>query len=239
MTEEIRVVLSNTKNPAEFSTELFQALSLDDSWEVALTEIVFSSNPVNFSKEDFITCKNFDTKVDKIVALDSDTIKSGKKLIEILNSKLSPIDGILFKFNEFSFKTTLELKPNRGVHFSKRLSSVLSLDETVENKSKTILVKISKYCTDIRLHFWNIYIYCNITKPIILGEQLYPLLQTLPVENFDENYLIKLFDPPMFIPLSSHFVPVIEIKICDELGRPLRFKSGCSTLCKLLFKRNS
>lgn len=242
MQEEIRVVLNNDKTPSEFSSKLFKPLMLDESWKVALTEIAFSNSPNNFSPEDFLICKNFETKTDQVIRLNSDTIANGKKLIDFINNRLVEIKeqpGIQFQFDELSHKTTLTLQASRGIHLSKRLSHVLSLKEIVENKNKKKeLMAFSNYCTDVRLHFWNIYIYSNLTKPIILGEKLYPVLQTLPVESFHENYMIKSFNPPMFMPLSTHFIPEIEIKICDELGRNLEFKSGCSTLCKLLFKRN-
>jgi len=242
MQEEIRVVLNNDENAAEFTTELYKPLMLDNSWKVALTEITFSHNPVNFSSEDYLIYKNFETKKDKLIALNSETITDSKNLIDLINKNIEKsreLLGIHFWFNELQHTTRLTLQPMRGVQFSKRLASVLSLDENIENRNKkTNLIRFSNYCTDVRLHFWNIYIYSNLTKPIILGEKLYPLLQTLPLEGFDKNYISKSFNPPMFMPLSAHYIPDIDIKICDELGRPLKFKSGCSTLCKLLFKRN-
>ena len=244
MQEEIRVVLNNEKTPSEFSTKLFKPLMLDDNWKVALTEITFSRAPNNFShSDDFLICKNFQKNTEKKFGLLSDAISKGEKLINLINKRLIEIGeqpGILFIFDELSHKTTLELQPGRGVQLSKRLSSVLSLQEIAENKNKkNNLMIFSKYCTDVRLHFWNIYIYSNLTKPIILGEKFFPLLQTLAIESFDEHHVSKSFNPPMFMPLSTRFIPDIDIKICDELGRNLQFRSGCSILCKLLFKRKT
>jgi len=239
--EEIRVVLKNEEKPSEFSTKLCTPLELDSQWKVGLTEITFSKNPLNFSFEDYLICKNFDKNVNKKVSLNPDSITSGEKLIQVINQVLREerlIPGVQFRFEEITNKALLILQPNRGVEFSKRLATVLSLKESIENKTRTESRALSEYCIDPRLHFWNIYIYSNLTKPVILGEKLFPILQTLPAENFNENYLSKSFNPPMLIPLSSYYIPDIKLKICDELGRPLRFKSSCSVLCKLVFKKS-
>lgn len=236
------MVLTNDENPAEFTIKLSNPLTFNESWKVGLTELTLSNIPTTFSTDDFLVCKNFQTKSEVTIKLNSETVTTGEKLIEIINEKLAEKKlhpSFQFSFEELTHKTKVELDPNRGVQFSKRLSSVLSFDEIVENKKKYRVSINSQYCTDVRMHFWNIYVYSNLTKPIILGETLYPVLQTLSVECFDGSFLTKTYSPPMFMPLATHYIPDIEIKICDELGRPLKFKSGCSTLCKLLFKRDN
>jgi len=235
------VVLNNKETPSEFSTKLSVPLDLNDSWKVGLTEITFSHHPINFSYNDFLICKSFGKeKTNQRISLHSTTITTGQKLVEIINDRLREIKefpAIQFQFDELTQKTSLRLEKNKGVQFSKRLASIFSFDEQLKNTSEAILTKYSKYCTNVRLHFWNIYIYSNLTEPIILGEKLYPLLQTLPIENFGENYFSKTFNPPLLMPLSLYYIPEIEIKVCDELGTPLKFRSGCSVICKLLFKK--
>ena len=87
---------------------------------------------------------------------------------------------------------------------------------------------ISNYMVDLRMDLWNLYIYTNICKPIILGDIYSPLLQTIPQENLDRDnrYLKHTYQYPIYLPVSGDFFSTIKLKICDEKGRVISIRHG-------------
>lgn len=241
----MRVVLSSGENAAEFSTKLFKPLVFDGKWKVALTEITIPQSPVNFTQEDFLIYETFkadgEVTFSKKLKFKQENISSVGELQSRLtdmykSSGMNKHHTGNFIFNEKSFKGNVKLKKGERIILSPRLAHLLSMSEIMENSSSREAEFVSEYCVDIRINFWNIYIYSNLSDTIILGEKLSQLLQTLPFENFtNERLLIKSYNPPVFLPLSKNFIPSIDIRICDELGRTLKFTKQSKTICKLLF----
>jgi hypothetical protein len=250
---EMRVVLSSENeginSASEFSTELLQPLVLSDKWKVALTEITIPQSIINFTEEHFVIFETFhlgtnneeevlsSTKIqfekDSIASLDELQDKLTKKFME----KGIPTSIIIFNRN--TFKAEISLQKGERIKLSRGLSLIFSMERVMENVEDEEVTFFSEYCIDVRMYFWNIYIYSNLTKPIILGERLSPLLQTLPIEEFEKKRLLtKSYNPRVFLPLAKYFIPKVYFKICDELGRPLKFVTPGDTICKLLFVKD-
>lgn len=246
--EEIRVILLNSGKEAEFSTQLVKPLILSENWRVALTEISISSYPINFTTNESFTCEhtsNAKTRTSENFHFDEEIISSGENLIsriKSLGSKSSTFAQTVssLRWNSISQKAELDLAQNSRIKFSPKLAAVLSFEKEVLQQSQTSQTFESKYCVDVRLHFWNLFLYSSIISPIIVGERLLPVIQSLLLEQFKKTENIsKIFSPPIFLPLSKTFIPSIDIKICDELGKVLKFPKDCAIICKLLFIKNN
>lgn len=247
--QETRVVLTSSNDdgnkPSEFSTNLLKPLNLTGNWQVALSEITIPKCPINFDEKDCMILETFvpngDVVYSRKVSFLPENIFSHEKLITRIHEMMKKHDKSFhgkIEFNDKTFKLIITLHRGERIIFSPRLSQVLSLEPVLENTDEDERRYASKYCVDIRLNFWNLYVYSNLNKAIILGEKLSPLLQTLSLESLEYGVLTKSYNPPVFLPIARHFIPSISIKICDEIGRPVRFSSNCSTVCKLIFMKD-
>lgn len=181
-------------------------------------------------------------KLSKDIHIQCKRFTSVEGLIEYIHSQVKPEDEIHSKitFDKNSQKINVKVAENERIIFSTKLRSLFSCKSLIFNVEQPEGVTFSSdYCVDIRLHFWNIYIYSNLTNPIILGDMLSPLLQTVPLDILSEEKLSTVtFNPKIFQEISNHFIPEIKISICNELGEPLQFITDCTTICKLVFIKN-
>ena len=237
------MVLMSTGKEAEFTTKLVKPLVLSKDWEVAITEINLSSNPINFTSKESFSCdclSDDGQRISEIFHFEEEIITSGDDLISRIKSlgsksKVFPRTVRDLRWNSRSQKAELELSENSQMKFSPKLAAVLSFDESLE-QSAVLETFESKYCVDTRLHFWNLFVYSSIISPYIVGENLLPVIQTILFGKLTKTRNItKIFKPPIFLQLSNVFLPKIDIKICDELGQVLKFPKDCTIICKLLF----
>ena len=212
--QETRVVLTSSNEdgntPSEFSTHLLKPLNFTSGkWKVALSEISIPKCPVNFNEEDFIIFETFvltsknglEVVYSQKVTFDSESIFSHETLIIRINEMLRKYEIHKYfsgkiELNDKTFKMSITLHRGEKIILSHRLSLVLSMETVMQNHNESEKTFQSKYCVDVRLHFWNLYIYANLNKPVILGEKLSPLLQTLSLESFENRILTKSYNPP-------------------------------------------
>lgn len=198
----------------------------EESDEEELPKSGVKNNVKTLSKK--LVLKKVGPSLENVLQYITDTTK---------NNNITDFHSVQFLFNKQSHKLVISLAKGERIIFSDKIANAFSLDTLIENvDSNEEKFFTSKYCIDMRVHLWNIYLYSNLTKPIVLGDILSPLLQTLPIENFQFGQIItKSYNPPVFLELSNHFISTINIKICDEIGIPLKFHSDFPTICKLTF----
>lgn len=264
MEDEMYVVLPSNVNSytsipnktSEFITLLPVPLQLDRSWSVALTEI---SYPHSF--KDGIHGINCDYKVG-IANLETEepaviydacsqkgydkTFYNFKDLIESLNEN----KPLLFK-GWFIIDDTKRIKiilyEGESIQLSKELSDILGFKKEKYfhvhgvrklDKKKVFSYEIlSEMKPDIRMNTNNLFIYCNLVEPYLVGDRKLNLLRTVPVEhNTNEQYVSKAFEMPRYLRLSSEYFQSIEIKITNSLGENIQFEWG-KVILSLHFKR--
>lgn len=76
----------------------------------------------------------------------------------------------------------------------------------------------------------QLFIYCNLIKPHVFGNQIKQILRVIPVYQTDLAHFGQIstrsFSNPQFYPLFETSFDKIEIEIRDRLGRAIEFKSG-------------
>ena len=106
--------------------------------------------------------------------------------------------------------------------------------------SVTTRTYVSEYIVDLRMDLWNIYIYSNISKPVVLGDIFTSILQTIPHKNIKQQngYIEHSYQYPIYLSVSGDFFTSIKIKICDEKGRSIQLHHG-KILITLEFVKNA
>lgn len=86
----------------------------------------------------------------------------------------------------------------------------------------------------------QMFVYCDIIEPRIVGDVYTPLLRVIQAcgktNAIPGETAMKTLSPPHYIPLLLTNFRTIEINIRDHLGRPIPFESGTLTVT-LHFRR--
>lgn len=81
---------------------------------------------------------------------------------------------------------------------------------------------------------YNLFVYTNLVRESLVGNVNVPLIRTIPIDHDqDGKYIGRYYEKERFLPLASNFYEYIDIKITDDMGRDIEFKSGkvIVTLC--------
>jgi len=81
---------------------------------------------------------------------------------------------------------------------------------------------------DINGGIHALYVYCNIIKPVLVGNFEVPLIRRVEIPNnkkFGSQCEIK-YQQPQYYPLVSHEINSIEIEIKDDSNQPIEFAFG-------------
>lgn len=90
---------------------------------------------------------------------------------------------------------------------------------------------------DLRISCYNIYCYSNLVRNSLVGNSQVPLLRAIAVDQENDQKHVGLsFDRLRYRPLSSNFFEYIDIRLTDDMGEDLEFKSG-KVIVTLKFKR--
>lgn len=87
----------------------------------------------------------------------------------------------------------------------------------------------SMWSTISKYSLQNLYMHCNISKPVYMGSQMAKVILTQSV-NMDKQTMEDVFIPHlMFFRLSQYQFSDIKIDIRDNLGQPITFQGSVVT----------
>jgi predicted DNA-binding ribbon-helix-helix protein len=86
----------------------------------------------------------------------------------------------------------------------------------------------------------QLYIYSDITDPILVGGVRVPLLRTVWVETKYNpgNIIHQSIERPMYLPISANSINNIEVQIRYDSGKIIKFPHGSVTTLILHFRKN-
>jgi len=185
-------------------------LTLDETWEVGLSEIHFSldhDETTRSEESDEITF----SKKDVTIRLDSAVnFRNKYSLCDNINTILA---------HEFS---------NESPYLWYDESGVFHQDKNVV-LSNSLEIKLNKKEPS------HLYVYCSIVKAQYVGNVLAPLLR---IVNTLKNTINTItYDNPQYLPVAQRHINQIEIDIRDDKGNHIKFLNG-RTICVLHARRS-
>lgn len=229
-----------------FSTKLPKSLILEGEWYVGVVEVQYpctifnvqeSENVVFTSK--WMIMPGEDAKYSlvhykqKIPAMNYDSIE---EVIAALNKHTLP--EITFQYNLITKLVTVACS-NTFVDLIK-LSTNLCLQLGFEPDKNLIDNGIGTYSSNVCLGLPSqLFIYCDIIEPQIVGDTMAPLLRIVPLDPTIYVYganKMHIFSPPHYVPVMRREFDVIEIDIRTSTGKKIPFQFG-TTCIKVHFKK--
>ena len=138
------------------------------------------------------------------------------------------------KFDKFSQKLTLKLAQNEKVILHGKMSDVLSLPQTMMGSN----IYISSHCVDEYINNRLFYIYCDISKHLVLGGNYAPLVQIFSPFHKGKKKNYTNFPAPIFVPIAENNPKKINLVVYNEVGEKVTFLSSQPSTAKILLSKN-
>ncbi|GBN70691.1 hypothetical protein AVEN_171546-1 [Araneus ventricosus] len=88
----------------------------------------------------------------------------------------------------------------------------------------------SDYVLELRAGITEVYVYCDIVAPSLVGDSLASILKIIPVANEHNEQIVKNLSIPLYFKVKKQFFGVIEIEMRTRSGTPIKFISGKTNL---------
>ncbi|GBM67938.1 hypothetical protein AVEN_4986-1 [Araneus ventricosus] len=88
----------------------------------------------------------------------------------------------------------------------------------------------SEYVLELRAGITEVYVYCDIVSPSLVGDSLASILKIIPVANEHSEQIVKNFSVPLYFRVKKQFFDVIEIEMRTSSGTPIKFIAGKTNL---------
>jgi hypothetical protein len=203
------------------------------SYECALVEINYPNSFYNVEK----SFGNIFFKRDDVQTAEY-SLKEGfftaRDLLAMINERIPkiPSSRSILSYNENNNIFTFEIGRGEKIKIPPQLAELLGFaDKNVFQLKSTSSFDVREFRADIpfgiKPTIESLYIYSNLCRESYVGGVYVPLLRQVAHDSRDfGNIITKHFNPAFYIPMQTHNINHIEIKICDNTGQPLRFNFG-------------
>ncbi|GFQ82277.1 uncharacterized protein TNCT_546481 [Trichonephila clavata] len=131
-------------------------------------------------------------------------------------------------------KVEMIVPPNIKVTFGEKLSNMLGFRTNIFTEGNYK----SDYILELRAGITEVYVYCDIISPSLVGDVSAPILKIIPIANEYKEQIVKQFIVPLYFPVKKNYFDVIEIQLVTSSGTPIKFISG-KTNRVLSFRRKA
>ena len=177
-------------NPSEYTTRLPQWIQLNGEWEIGLHSMAYTSRnivrhldePISFTyngnNEKGGRMKKYHTTVYEYITNINKSLRESPRVTD---------NEIRFKF-ELNGKVTITLSPGYKVYLRREQAIVLGFTKFDDSAEVKEIAKTETGLYEANLHReTNIYVYCDIVQPQIVGNKMAPLLGIVPCEKATET----------------------------------------------------
>ena len=245
---------------SDYVTHLPRTIELDNKYEVALVEFVFTKSWYNIEKATPIGIYSW-RRLPENTFLASEKLLPGKytkhQLVEEINKRINTLTGKVVNLPSLEIdESTNRIAVRLGEandsqlvmpYIESEIASLLGLNnkETIDefralvNEGKEAIkgFVIANNVFDMEKGIYSIFVYSDIVEETIIGDKSARCLRVvaIPASNFGETLSVT-FDEPHYLPVSKRSFNSIQVSLRDKTNEKIRFRFG-ETLVKLHFRK--
>ena len=223
---------------AQYRTKLISTIELDGEWEVGLTEISIPSNVHNviegYCYYNLYLAGEFIRRINltpghyrRMRELMEDLHRSQRAQVP-LQSHEPLLVQFSFEANNKKVRMVREETVHSHVHveFNTNLARLLGYDSNVRYSLRH--PKVSKFPPNMTGNIHSVYVYCDLSEHVLVGDTKAPLLRIVDRTSHARNVVHRTFNPPLYVPLQKKCFDTVEINLMTDTGIPVPFLSGKS-----------
>lgn len=226
--------VTESENLVYFRTEIPQAQSADEMYS-GVRKILEDANVYFRSDQEQFYYKYNDWHV---ISIQHGNYESIDQIINEFNTHTLLKKLLNFKYNGVTKRVSLKLKNTtlKVLGFSQRLALQLGYKPDINMAENPVPSHPANIWSGLPS---QMFIYCDIVEPQLVGDAIAPLLRIVNVAADNYNYgchKIAIFSPTHYINVMKREFENIEVNIRTETGDVMPFEFGTLSL-KLHFKR--
>ena len=215
-------------NPQEYTTKLPQWIDLNGEWEIDLHSIAYTQwdviqyldAPISFTRPNGTNERG--GKMKKYHA-------TVHEYIENINKSLKDYVADEIKFNWQNGKVTITLSPGYKIHLRRGQAIVLGFMK-LEDPSEVVDVvpeaRMGMYEANLYRET-NIYVYCNIAQPQIIGSKTAPLLGIVPCgKTMETRETVYAIENIHYMPVQTKSFQEIKVLLRSSTNESIPFEYG-------------
>ncbi|GFQ70235.1 uncharacterized protein TNCT_11241 [Trichonephila clavata] len=104
-------------------------------------------------------------------------------------------------------KVEMSVPLHTKVTFGEKLSKMLGFQTNTFTEGNYT----SDYILELRAGITEVYVYCDIIAPSLVGDVSAPILKFIPIANEYKEQIAKQFTVPLRFPIKKNYLDTIEI----------------------------
>lgn len=221
---------------AHYTTKLTERVHLDGEYEVALTEIIYPSNWLNFN-DGMVMFTDTPRELLLPNKLESGYFSNESEMIDYLNESMRAIGvrDATFVYSQLTRKVSIITTEDNTIRLNDALRDYLGFAKKY-NFYIGETESVTKFDLNAGMHL--MYIYSDIVSYSFVGDTKTPLLRVCNTSGGKGDETCVSFTNPQYVPVAHRDFETIEININNELGNPMPFITGKSVVT-LHFRRKN
>lgn len=243
---------------ANYKVQLARPLQFEQSFEVAITEIIYPFDPVTihdnmeyvrFLQHELVALKlrtsddkatfKYDTELGTSY-LKAGTYRSSTQLLSALkNIFLEHKMKITFKKSENRFAISGFQKARvLKIEVSPLLARMLGYFSNADHDTTIDFNGDAPYTPDLQGGVHSMFIYSSIVENQLIGDKFAPLLRVVCPDgrSLGNPQVSEKYIKPYYLKVSKNYIDTIDIAIQTETGAAYPFRSGLPLIIKLHFQ---
>ena len=211
-----------------YCVSLLQNIDLEGDWELGLYSVSYPNswhtlqNDPNKTHLYWVDTSGFWLAAD----VDYGHYETIEDLLKDVNKMLAKRVGsgnIAISYNTITGKTVVKLKTRYKLSVSLPLSTMFGFEakEIILEKTTTESPNVADMSV-----ISNIYTYCDILEPQIVGDTNAQLLKSIPVEGKFGDIIAKTYTNIHYVPVQTKLFEIVKILLRGDTGKPVPFERG-------------
>ena len=219
-------------NPSEYTTRLLRWIQLNGEWEISLHSIAYTQwniaqhldEPISFTYPDKVNNNGKSGRMKKHYTTVHEYITSIKESLEEAHVTDNEIKFEL----ELNGKVTITLSPGYKVCLRRGQAIVLGFMKFEDSAEVKEIAKSETGSYVANLHReTNIYVYCDIVQPQIVGDKTVSLLAIVPCQKTTETLeTLYVVENMCYIPIQTKSFQKIKIHLRSSTNESIPFEHG-------------
>lgn len=227
---------------SNYTSYLPQGIELSGKWVVGLTEIIYPNSWYSLDDEECKLKYIDDNGKEFFFNIQNELVLNIRIFCNHLNSIFNDIHmKPRFLYNSTMNKINITIPHKTSLILNLNLAKKLGFNKNnfsnIISTTKKPLTFMSENMIDLNADKHFIYIYCNIIKSSIVGNNYSQILRVINTDiSIKNTYAHTTFTNPIYIPVILKRLTSINIQLFNDQAKPMQFRSGKS-LVVLHFKQ--
>lgn len=226
---------------SHFRVKLRRPLDLQGEYEVALAEITYPTLWENVDSKHSRLAVNTDGESWREIGVTPGYYADNLTLIQMMETMLKDVisdSGTIIHYDHRQRRVSLNIPENTSIQLYDGIAHIFGYPSAIKLDGARLYHPPGTM--DVNHGLYNLFIYCDVVSPQLVGDTETPLLSTVSFDAYRAEerpeVTTRIFQTPHYVPVNRPSTDTILIDIRDSTGERIPFLVG-KVIIKLHFRQ--